>query len=180
MRAGPARDYPVVAVLAGGVEVAVQGCLADYRWCDVVTGDQRGWVFAGNLTYPYQGSQVPVLGYGSAIGLGVLGFTLSDYWGRHYRGRPWYRERDRWGALHPRVPAGRAFSREPRAVPAPHGVPSGRGGYTQRPPAREAARPSPQGRGGPQGNGPMRRGPPGAERGAGAPPPPPPARREPP
>jgi uncharacterized protein YraI len=35
LRAGPARDYPVVAVLPAGAAIGVQGCIADFTWCDV-------------------------------------------------------------------------------------------------------------------------------------------------
>jgi uncharacterized protein YraI len=96
LRAGPARDYPIVAVLPGGLQIAVQGCLHDYSWCDVAAGSNRGWVYAGNINYFYQNTYVPVLNYGSVIGLGVLVFVLDDYWGDHYRDRHWYPDRSRW------------------------------------------------------------------------------------
>ena len=96
LRAGPARQYPVVAILPAGLPILVQGCLSDYTWCDVAAGPSRGWVYAGSLDYAYEGTYVPVLGYGSRIGIGVSGFILLDYWSEHYHDRPWYRERDRW------------------------------------------------------------------------------------
>jgi uncharacterized protein YraI len=96
VRAGPATDYPIVAVLPPGFEVGVQGCLPDYSWCDVIAGESRGWVYGGNINYAYQNTYVPVLNYGPIIGIGVLTFVLSDYWGRHYRHRPFYGERHRW------------------------------------------------------------------------------------
>lgn len=96
LRAGPARDYPIVAVLPAGYQVAVQGCLPDYRWCDVAAGPHRGWVYGGNINYSYQNTYVPVLNYGAIIGIGVLAFVLDDYWGHYYPDRPWYGERHRW------------------------------------------------------------------------------------
>ena len=96
LRAGPARDYPVVAVLQAGASVSVEGCVSGYRWCDVVAGPYRGWVYAGNLVYPYQGSNVPVLTYGAMIGIGLIGFSIGDYWDQYYRGSPWYPQRQRW------------------------------------------------------------------------------------
>jgi uncharacterized protein YraI len=98
LRAGPARDYPVVAVLPAGAPLDVLGCLSDYSWCDVIALDinERGWVYAGNIEYVYQGTQVPLLDYGPTIGIVVVPFVLGDYWDLHYRRRPWYRERDHW------------------------------------------------------------------------------------
>jgi uncharacterized protein YraI len=96
LRAGPARDYPVVAVLAPGTPLDVLGCLSDYSWCDVIAHDDRGWVYAANIEYLYQGVPEPVLDYGGVIGIGVITFMLGDYWDLHYHGRPWYRDRDYW------------------------------------------------------------------------------------
>ncbi len=96
LRAGPSRDYPVVAVLSTGVSVWVEGCLDDYRWCDVTVGTERGWMYAGNINYPYQGGRVPLISYGAVIGIGIIGFSLGDYWDNHYRMRPWYPQRQHW------------------------------------------------------------------------------------
>ena len=96
LRSGPADDYPLVATLSTGVQVSVQGCVPDYSWCDVLvagTTDLQGWVYGGNLVYPYQSSWVPILGYGPQIGLVVEPFLLDEYWERHYRDRPWYPDR---------------------------------------------------------------------------------------
>ena len=99
LRAGPARDYPLVATLQGGYPVSVLGCVEDYRWCDVLAGDIRGWVYAGNISYAYQGNYVPLVEYAPLIGIGILGFVINDYWGSHYRHRPFYRERERWSPV---------------------------------------------------------------------------------
>jgi uncharacterized protein YraI len=96
LRAGPARDYPVVAVVPGGVAIEVMGCMSDYQWCDVIAGPNRGWVYAGNIVYPYENRQVPLLGYGAALGIGIIAFDLGGYWDQNYRGRPWYGQRQRW------------------------------------------------------------------------------------
>jgi uncharacterized protein YraI len=53
----------------------------------VIAGESPGWVYGGNINYAYQNTHVPVLNYGPVIGIGVLTFVLSDYWGRHYRWR---------------------------------------------------------------------------------------------
>lgn len=96
VRAGPARDYPLVTVLPAAYVVSVQGCLAEYTWCDIVAGASRGWVYAGNLDYFHHGRHVPLPDYGSVAGVPVVGFLLEDYWRVHYQDRPWYAERDRW------------------------------------------------------------------------------------
>jgi uncharacterized protein YraI len=98
--AGPASDYPVVAEVPPGVELAVNGCVSDYSWCDVSTSEFRGWVYGGYLSYPYEGSEVPIMTYGVQIGLPVVTFSIGAYWDRYYHDRPWYHDRDRW-ANHP-------------------------------------------------------------------------------
>jgi uncharacterized protein YraI len=124
LRAGPALDYPVVAVLPKGYQVAVQGCLSDYSWCDVFAGPERGWIYAAHIHHPYQNTHVPVLTYGAVIGVGVLTFVLNDYWPLYYRDRPWYADRHQWAR---------------RPVPPPNYAPH----YPPRPPSGEY-RPRPQ------------------------------------
>lgn len=103
LHAGPAADYPVVAILGGGLAVTVQGCTQDYSWCDVIAGEYRGWVYARDISYFYQGAQVPVLNYGAAIGIGVVTFVIGNYWQQHYIGRPWYRQMPHWSQRPPRA-----------------------------------------------------------------------------
>ncbi|WP_454825963.1 SH3 domain-containing protein [Paraburkholderia xenovorans] len=122
VRAGPASDYPVVTQLPGGVPVSVMGCISTYQWCDVAAPNLRGWVYAGRLSYPYQGSNVPVMTYGTVIGLPIVTFSIGTYWGNYYRGRPWYGQQGRW-AHHPPPPAPR-----PGAGRPPGGPPPGHGG----------------------------------------------------
>jgi uncharacterized protein YraI len=96
LRAGPSRDYPVVAELPAGLSVWVDGCINGYQWCDVTVGPDRGWIYAGNIIYPYQGARVPLLNYGAVIGIGIIAFSVGDYWDNHYRTRPWYPQRQNW------------------------------------------------------------------------------------
>ena len=161
LRAGPARDYPVVSQLPGGLPVTVMGCVAGYSWCDIATPNLRGWVYAGRLNYRYQGNPVPVLGYGNAIGLPIVTFSIGTYWGNYYRGRPWYRDQSRWAHRPPPRPprpgAGRPPGRPPGNVGGrppggrpPGGQPPGGGG---RPPGGGGGRPSGGGGGRPPGGG---------------------------
>jgi uncharacterized protein YraI len=117
LRAGPSRDYPVVAVLGAGVSVWVEGCLDDYLWCDVTVGAERGWMYAGNINYPYQGGRVPLISYGAVIGIGIIGFSLGDYWDNHYRMRPWYPQREHW--MDRPVPRMRPGQDHIRPIPIP-------------------------------------------------------------
>jgi len=134
VRAGPASDYPIVTQLPAGVPVSVMGCLGNFQWCDVAAPNLRGWVYASRLSSQYQGGYVP-LNYGATIGLPILAFSLSDYWGNYYRGRPWYNQQSRWshhappppprpGAGHPppgwRPPQGRPGGRPPGGPPPGH------------------------------------------------------------
>ncbi len=100
LRAGPDIDYPLVRWVPEGTAVEVYGCLADYRWCDVEVYGDRGWMSASYLVYPYQNSAVPIVTYGAVIGLPLIGFTFDSYWHDHYRGRPWYDNRQRWAYRH--------------------------------------------------------------------------------
>ncbi|HKW85201.1 MAG TPA: SH3 domain-containing protein, partial [Burkholderiaceae bacterium] len=91
LRAGPARDYPLVASLPPGVAITVQGCIAGYSWCDVIgPAGERGWIYAGKIVYPYQAGYVPVIQYGAVIGIPIVTFAIGSYWGDYYRHRPWY------------------------------------------------------------------------------------------
>ncbi|TKC88002.1 peptide-binding protein [Trinickia terrae] len=129
--AGPASDYPVVAQLPPGQELEVLGCVADYSWCDVAAPGLRGWVYGGYLSYPYDGSQEPIITYGAQFGVPIVVFSFGNYWDHYYRDRPWYHDRDRW-SHHP----------PPRGGP-PQG---GGGGPTVNPrPVIRGGPPQPQG-----------------------------------
>jgi uncharacterized protein YraI len=114
LRSGPSTEYPKVLVLPTSAPVTVYGCLDSWSWCDVSFQAYRGWVYGSYLAYPYQGSSVPILGYGAALGLPIISFTLSDYWGRYYQGRPWYGRRDYWQRHPPPLRPGPGFHPGPR------------------------------------------------------------------
>jgi uncharacterized protein YraI len=118
LRAGPGRDYPVVAIVPSGAALAVQGCLSDYAWCDVIAGPERGWVYAGNIDYAYGDAYVPLASYGPALGIAIVGFVLFDYWNRFYVHQPFYRDRERWEHHAPPRPRAPAPRREGPVLPA--------------------------------------------------------------
>ena len=147
VRAGPNGDYPLVAQLDAGTPLDVHGCLDDWSWCDVSFEDNRGWIYAGGVSFVYQGGRVPLYSYGPSLGLPIITFSLMTYWGDYYRGRPWYAQRDTWShrTLPPhRRPAGRPHAGPPPVSagrpPVSHGRPSGSYG---RPPV--SGHPQPRG-----------------------------------
>lgn len=97
LRAGPDSGYPTVAMLRGGMEVVIEGCIGDWSWCDVATDEGRGWVAGAFLQNEYRGRHVLIPAYGMQIGIPIVVFELDRYWGSYYRDRPWYGERERWG-----------------------------------------------------------------------------------
>jgi uncharacterized protein YraI len=159
VRAGPNRDYPLVAQLDAGAPLDVHGCLDDWSWCDVSFEDSRGWIYAGGVSFVYEGQRVPLYSYGPHLGLPVITFSLMSYWGSYYRGRPWYAQRDTWShrTLPPRNrPHGQQFAGPPPGAHGPeeHGRPAagrgeppremdhGRGAPQERPESGHASMPS--------------------------------------
>jgi len=62
MRAGPDRAFPLVTWLRPGTPVNVIGCGNGWRWCDVVAGGWRGWVYSRYLSGPIRGRAHPLRG----------------------------------------------------------------------------------------------------------------------
>lgn len=154
VRAGPDRSYPLVAQLAPGTPVDIDGCLDDWSWCDVGFDDTHGWVYSPSLAYDYQGSRVPFYTYAPSFGLPIITFSLGSYWDRYYRGRPWFAQRRDWDRRH--IPHRRPPGPPPRSSPPPRGAggfrpqPGGAGptfrprGDTRVPERREPARAAPE------------------------------------
>jgi uncharacterized protein YraI len=121
LRAGPNRDYPMVAQVDAGAPLDVHGCLDGYSWCDVSFEDTRGWMYAGGISFVYNGDRVPLYSYGPRLGLPIITFSLGTYWGHYYRSRPFYAQRDTWSHRNfpaPARPSGRSHAGPP---PMSHG-----------------------------------------------------------
>ena len=127
LRAGPGGDFPRLDRLPPNARVEILGCVDRFDWCDVRFGRMRGWVDGDNLFVPWQGRRVRVMEYGPRLSLPVISFRFDNYWDEHYRGRPFYRERERFRAFadrdHDGIP--NRFDRTPNGR-GPNGGPPGR------------------------------------------------------
>ncbi|WP_309083197.1 SH3 domain-containing protein [Chelativorans sp.] len=96
LRAGPSTEFPPVNVVAAGHGVRVHGCLSTRSWCDVSYGGQRGWMSSNYIAFVDGGQRYTGTRAISAIRAPVVTFSFGSYWDNHYRGRSFYRDRDRW------------------------------------------------------------------------------------
>lgn len=97
MRSGPSTQYPAVVVIPRGMPIEVHGCLETANWCDVSFARGRGWVSGRYIQMTYGGNRVYVdQPQYRRLGIPTVIFNLDDYWGRNYRQRDFYRQRDEW------------------------------------------------------------------------------------
>jgi uncharacterized protein YraI len=96
MRAGPGQTYPVIVLLGDDQPVEINGCIAQYNWCDVQTGPYRGWVSGQFLQGVYDNRDEFITDLGPQAGVPIISFEIGDYWNRYYRDRPFYSQRGRY------------------------------------------------------------------------------------
>ena len=96
VRSGPHKAMPTVTWLLTGTRVTLIGCVASWRWCDIQSGRERGWVYSRYLSVPFQGSAVTIIDGGPTLGLPVVEFQLGPYWDEHYQRRFWYADKAAW------------------------------------------------------------------------------------
>ena len=97
MRSGPSTAYPAVTMIPVGAPLQINGCLNETPWCDVSFYGGRGWVAGRYIQATYQSRRIYVdRQYYRPLGIPTVVFNFDDYWGRYYRGRDFYRDRDRW------------------------------------------------------------------------------------
>ena len=106
LQSGPDSEYPPITDLAAGTPVDVQGCIEGYSWCDVIVGEDRGWVPGTYLEEEYDNQPVFLVDYGPRIGIPLVTFSIGSYWDAHYHNRPFYSQRTVWVNRHftPRQP----------------------------------------------------------------------------
>jgi uncharacterized protein YraI len=99
LMAGPG-DYPTVTSVPGTAPVQIYGCVDNYRWCDVMWKDQRGWAPGDALQYQHEGRRVRLYdGSGTPtaiVEVPLTKFEFDTYWDNYYRERPFYRDRERY------------------------------------------------------------------------------------
>jgi uncharacterized protein YraI len=94
--AGPDASYPPIDTVPAGARLFVEGCTDGYAWCDVIAGEDRGWIAGDFIQYDYNNQTVFLSGYGAAIGIPIVTFAIADYWGHYYRNRPFFAQREHW------------------------------------------------------------------------------------
>jgi len=103
LRAGPAKNYPIIAQLPGGTGVNVRGCTEGWKWCDVSYRGAQGWVIGSALQGRVGRTKYVYRGNGQRFGVPVVIFDQRSYWDEHYKDRPWYADKQYWHGQPPVV-----------------------------------------------------------------------------
>jgi uncharacterized protein YraI len=115
LQSGPDSEDPPIVDLQAGTPVDVQGCIEGFSWCDVVVGNDRGWVPGSYVEEEYDSQPVYLIDYGPRIGVPIVSFSIGTYWDSHYHNRPFYSQRNVWSERHfqPRPPPRPSFAHAP-------------------------------------------------------------------
>lgn len=122
LRAGPSTSYPVVDVVRGGGAVNVHGCLSNRSWCDVTYQGYRGWMSSNYLAQARGGQRYTGPRFVEQARPPVITFSFGNYWDRHYSGRQFYRDRERYRSIHGQ-PGRPPQAQPPRQVRPPQAQP---------------------------------------------------------
>lgn len=166
MRSGPSTGYPAVTVVPVGAPITIHGCMSNVNWCDVQFAGGRGWVSGSYISTTYRQNRVYVEPeYYRPLGIPTVTFEVDNYWGRYYRDRDFYRDRDRWDRRPPPPPP--RWTRDDRRPPPPAWDRDDRRGPPPGPPPGDWGRDRDRDRGGnwDRGNDDRRGPPPGWDRG---------------
>jgi uncharacterized protein YraI len=79
--------------------VNVHGCLSNRSWCDVTYAGLRGWMSSNYLAQSYGGTRYTGTRVVERFDAPVISFQFGNYWDDHYRGRSFYRDRDRYSGI---------------------------------------------------------------------------------
>lgn len=122
LRAGPGFDYPVIDKLSSKRRVEVLGCLRDWDWCEVRYKNDRGWVSEGALEALHRNRRITIVEARPVYHIPVVSFSVNSYWDKHYKNRPFYRDRAHWDRDRDRhVDWNRPYDRDrDRRFPDPH------------------------------------------------------------
>jgi uncharacterized protein YraI len=77
LRAGPAGNQQILAVIPSGGEVAVQGCLEAANWCQVNFEGTDGWAYGDYLNATAQDQQVVVIESRDVLSLPTVTFAQT-------------------------------------------------------------------------------------------------------
>jgi uncharacterized protein YraI len=79
LRAGPGTEHRVLAHVAGGSRVHVDGCLSTRSWCYVTVADWEGWMASSRLLFTYDGRAVYVREYYDYFSAPIIPFHFGRY-----------------------------------------------------------------------------------------------------
>src|SRR5687768_4752703 len=78
LRAGPAGDQQILAVIPADGAVTVDGCLEAANWCQVSYEGTTGWAYGEYLNATAQDQQVVVIEGRDVLSLPVVTYEVAD------------------------------------------------------------------------------------------------------